>query len=67
MNPLVLEIIRQILRWLGVWLMTVGVPSELAALFDHPAAVDFVAGVILYAMADTGWLMAKWRQWRGAA
>ena len=63
-NPLALELIRQLLRWLGVWLMTVGVPEELAGLTTHEDFVFAVAGAIMYAVADTGWLVAKWRQFR---
>ena len=65
MNPLVLEICRQFLRWFGVWLMTIGVPEPIAALTAHQDAAAGLAGFIMYALADTGWLAAKWRQWKG--
>ena len=70
MNPLVLEIVRQGLRWLGVWLMTVGIPEEIAGLTTHEDAVLGVAGFVMYLVADTGWLAAKWHQfkeWRARA
>ena len=60
MNPLTMELIRQALRWVGVWLMTTGlVPAEVAALFDDPETAAFVAGVVSYALAETGWLASK--------
>ena len=65
MNPLVLEIVRQILRWAGVWLMTLGVPESIAGLTANEDAVFGVAGLLMYLVADTGWLAAKWRAWRG--
>lgn len=64
MNPLALEILRQVLRWLGVWLMTVGVPEEIAGLTMHEDFVLAVAGAVMYAVADTGWLMVKWKQFK---
>jgi hypothetical protein len=67
MNPLVLEICRQFLRWFGVWLMTIGVPENIASLTSHQDAAAGLAGFIMYALADTGWLAAKWRQWKGRA
>jgi len=65
MNPLLLEIVRQLLRWTGVWLMTVGVPENIAGLTANEDAILGVAGLLMYLVADTGWLAAKWRAWRG--
>jgi hypothetical protein len=65
MNPLVLELVRQVLRWLCVWLMTVGVPDEVIGLTANEDFIVGVAGLVMYLIADTGWLAAKWRQWRG--
>jgi hypothetical protein len=67
MNPLFLEIVRQVLRWLGVWLMTVGVPESIAGLTANEDAILGVAGLLMYLVADTGWLAAKWRAWQGRA
>ena len=64
-NPLFLEIVRQVLRWAGVWLMTVGVPESIAGLTVNEDAVLGVAGLLMYLVADTGWIAAKWRAWRG--
>ena len=65
MNPLVLEITRQVLRWIGVWLMTVGVPDQIVGLTANEDAIMGVAGLVMYALADTGWLASKWKAWRG--
>ena len=63
-NPLVLEFVRQALRWLGVWLMTTGIlPPQLAELVDDPQTVAFVSGLLSYAIAEAGWIMAKLRAW----
>ena len=67
MNPLALELARQILRWIGVLLMTWGVPESMVGLTAHEDLVMAVAGGIMYAVADTGWLVAKFRQWRDRA
>ena len=65
MTPFILELIRQVLRWLGVYLMTIGLPAEMAGLLEHPEVVQMLAGAVSYALADGGWLMAKWKQARG--
>ncbi len=68
-SPLFLELVRQFLRWLGVWLMTIGVPESIAELTTHEDAVMAVIGAAMYATADTGWLATKWKQfqaWRKA-
>jgi hypothetical protein len=66
MTPLVLEIVRQVLRWAGVWLMTIGLPDEVVALTANEDVIVGVAGFISYALADGGWIVAKWRQWRAS-
>ena len=65
MNPLALEFARQVLRWAGVYLMTMGLPEEFAALVQHPDVAAGLAGLIMYAVADTGWIAAKVRQIMG--
>lgn len=62
LTPVVLEIVRQVLRWIGVWLMTVGVPDELVGLTSNEDFIDGVTGFIMYALADAGWLVVKWKQ-----
>ena len=64
MNPLALELVRQLFRWLGVWLMTIGVPEQIAGLTSNEDFILGVAGFIMYLIADTGWLVAKWNQIR---
>lgn len=59
-----LELVRQILRLLGLWLVTMGLPADLAKLLDHPDAAALTMGLISYALAEMGWIGAKWRHWR---
>lgn len=63
-SPIFLELVRQFLRWVGVWLMTVGVPENIAGLTTHEDAVMAVMGAAMYATAETGWLAAKWKQFQ---
>ncbi len=69
-TPFFLELVRQFMRWAGVWLMTLGIPESIAGLTSHEDAIMGVVGFAMYAVADTGWLAAKWRQfkaWRAQA
>lgn len=64
-----LELVRQVLRWAGVWLMTLGVPDQIATLTTHEDVIAGAVGFAAYLVADGGWLVAKWRQfqeWRRA-
>ena len=62
MNPLLPELIRQALRWLGVWLMTAGIlPPYLAELVSDAGTTEFVIGVVSYGIAELGWMAAKVR------
>jgi len=63
-SPIAMELIRQALRWAGVWLMTIGVPESIAGLTTREDAVMGVVGFIMYLTADTGWLSVKWQQFR---
>ena len=63
-NALILELIRQAMRWLGVWAMTIGVPENIANLTTHEDFIVGVAGFIMYAIADGGWLAVKWKAFR---
>ena len=63
-QSLVLELVRQFLRWLGVWAMTIGVPESIAGLTTHEDAVVALTGLVMYALADTGWLVVKWKAFR---
>ena len=62
MNPLLLELIRQGLRWLGVWLMTIGVPESIVQLTGQEDVIMGIAGFVMYAIADTSWLVTFWRR-----
>jgi hypothetical protein len=63
MPPIYAELIRQALRWLGVWLMTTNIlPPDLAALVDDPETVALVAGFASYALAELGWIGSKVRK-----
>jgi hypothetical protein len=63
-SPWFLELVRQFMRWVGVWLMTIGVPESLAGMTSHEDAVMGVVGFCIYLTADGGWLASKWKQVR---
>ena len=58
-----LEVVRQSLRALTVYLLAAGMPPELAPLFEHPHAAELVIAFIFYAIAEVGWVIAKFREW----
>lgn len=63
MNPFIAELIRQGLRWLGVWLMTAGwLPAPLAEMVADSATSEFVIGLVSYAIAESWWLASKARK-----
>jgi hypothetical protein len=62
-SQLAYELIRQALRWVGFYLAAVGLPDEYAATFQDPAFVQAIGGGLI-AIAESGWLAAKWRQFR---
>ena len=59
----ILEILRQVLRLLGLGLVTIGFPASVAALLEHPDAAAVTLGLISYSLAELGWIGAKWREW----
>ncbi len=59
-----LELVRQFMRWVGVWLMTIGIPEPIAAMTAHDDAVMGVVGFCIYLTADGGWLASKWKQFK---
>ena len=62
MPPIYAELIRQALRWLGVWLMTAGVlPPLLADMVADSSTSEFVIGLVSYAIAEGWWGLAKVR------
>ncbi len=70
MNPVILELVRQFLRWLGLALINVPwMPEAFIGLTSNEEVILWFAGLVSYALADTGWIVAKWRQfwaWRAA-
>lgn len=62
-SQLTYELIRQALRWAGIYLAAVGLPDEYAATFQDPAFVQAIGGGLI-GIAESGWLAAKWRQFR---
>ncbi len=64
MTPFATELSRQLLRWFGLYLVTIGLPKEtLRPLLEDPQAVSFVAGIISYGLAEAGWLLSRLRRW----
>lgn len=63
MNPLVLEVVRILLRYIGAALITKGMvaPEIGAQFFDDPAVVQIVAGAVSAAVAEIGFAIAKMR------
>lgn len=64
MNSFILELTRQSLRWLALYLIAQGLPPGIADLLGHPAVSDYVAGMVVYAIAESGWIVAKVREFR---
>lgn len=65
MNPLLLEFVRQSLRWISLSMTQVPWFTELTENEDF---VIWVAGLITYAATDLWWLrlfVAKYKQWWG--
>lgn len=58
-----LEIVRQALRALSVWLLALGMPNEFEQLFAHPQAAEITIAMAAYLIAEAGWVVAKVRQW----
>ncbi len=66
-TPFFAELVRQSLRWIGVWLMTIGVPESIAGLTSREDAIMGVIGFVAYLAADTGWaagLVTRYKAWR---
>jgi hypothetical protein len=63
-SSFVLELVRQLLRWLSVWLISVGLPEPLAALVQDPEFVANVAAAISLSIAEGGWVVVKAKQFR---
>lgn len=65
MHPsIVLELTRQLLRWLSVYLLGFGLPPGLVGIVEHPEFVAQIAAAISLGLADGGWLVVKAKQLR---
>lgn len=64
MSSLYLEFVRQMLRWLALYLLGIGMPEPLAAFVENPEFVAYVAATLSLALAEGGWLITKWKQLR---
>lgn len=66
---LVLELVRQMARWLVILLLGFGVPDSLAKLIENPELVANVAAALVLAFSEGGWTIVKFKQfkaWLGA-
>ena len=66
---LVLELIRQAMRLLGLYLVSRGAHSWVGDVLGDPQTAQAV-GMAVYGIAETGWLTAKWKifvKWRAKA
>ena len=63
MNPLILELSRICLRYIGAALITKGylAPEIGAQMFADPAVVQIVAGLVASVVAEIGYAIAKVR------
>lgn len=60
--PLALEITRILLRYLGVYLLTIGAPDVIVNALGDPATVNYIAGSLVIAVAEGGWVRAKFNR-----
>ena len=61
-RPLILEVTRIALRYIGAYLITIGAAPELLTAATDPDVVKLLAGFICSALAEAGWLKAKLNQ-----
>jgi len=59
-----LELVRQVLRWISIYLIGVGLPEPIAVTFDNPELAAEIAAAITLSLADGGWLVVKAKQFR---
>ena len=59
MNPAISELIRQGLRWFGVWSLTVGAPDWISQMLSDPEFANAVVGFGSYAIAEIWWAATK--------
>lgn len=63
-QSLILELVRQALRWLSIYLISVGLPEPLAVFVQDPELAAEIAAAITLSLADGGWLVVKAKQFR---
>jgi hypothetical protein len=61
-QSLILEFVRQFLRWASVYLLTVGLPEWAANFVQNPEFVQYVTVSLMLGMSETGWLVVKLKQ-----
>lgn len=59
-----LELVRQVLRWISIYLIGVGLPEPIAVTLDNPELAAEIAAAITLSLADGGWLVVKAKQFR---
>jgi hypothetical protein len=60
-QSLILELVRQAMRWLGLALVNVPWLADLTGREDF---IIWVAGLASYVLADTAWIKSFWRRWK---
>jgi hypothetical protein len=63
-QSILLELVRQVLRWSTLWLIAKGLPEPIAVVFDNPDFAAQIAASITLSLADGGWLVVKAKQFR---
>lgn len=63
-QSLLLEFIRQFMRWFSVYLLTVGLPEPIANFVENPEFIQYLTVTIMLGLSETGWLVVKWKQFR---
>lgn len=56
---LTLEIVRIVMRYLAMYLITLGAPPVLAEHLGDPEIVGLIAGLIIAGFTEIGWVEAK--------
>jgi hypothetical protein len=64
MSPFAFELVRQLLRWLTIYLIGVGLPPDTVDFLGNPETVNFVGAILSLALAETGWVASKLRRQR---
>lgn len=66
-NPLALELMRQIMRWIGLVALNVPwVPTWVINLTSNEEFIIWVTGLALYALSDSAWSVSFYKRVRAA-